>query len=78
MAKPNKNIGEIIKISGPVVEASGIQVKMSDIVRVGNEKLMGEVIKIETNSFIVQVYEDTTGIKPTEPIINTELPLSVN
>lgn len=69
--------GKIIRVSGPVVEASGCSVKMSDIVRVGVEKLMGEVIRIDDNSFIVQVYEDTTGVKPGEPVENTGLPLSV-
>jgi V/A-type H+-transporting ATPase subunit A len=77
MVKRNEDIGEIIRVSGPVVEGTGILVKMNDIVRVGEEKLMGEVIRVDENSFIVQVYEDTTGIKPGEPIINTNLPLSV-
>ncbi len=75
MAK--KTQGKIIRVSGPVVEATGIEVKMSDIVRVGDESLMGEVIRVDENSFIVQVYEETTGVKPGEPVINTELPLSV-
>lgn len=70
-------VGKIVRVSGPVVEGTGISVAMSDIVRVGNEELMGEVIKIEENSFIVQVYEDTTGVRPDEPIVNTSLPLSV-
>lgn len=72
-----KKEGQILRISGPVVEASGVDVRMSDIVRVGKEALMGEVIKIEENSFIVQVYEDTTGVAPGEPVTNTNLPLSV-
>ena len=69
--------GRIVRVSGPVVEATGLIVRMSDIVRVGNEKLMGEVIKIEANSFIIQVYEDTTGIRPGEPVHNTGKPLAV-
>ena len=72
-----KEAGKIIRVSGPVVEATGIEVKMSDIVRVGEEALMGEVIKIEENSFIIQVYEDTTSVKPGEPVVNTNMPLSV-
>lgn len=76
MAKKT-SAGKIIRVSGPVVEATGISVKMSDIVRVGNEQLMGEVIKIEENSFIVQVYEDTTGVRPNEPIENTNRQLSI-
>lgn len=75
MAK--KAQGKIIRVSGPVVEATGIEVRMSDIVRVGDEALMGEVIRVDTDSFIIQVYEDTTGVKPGEPVTNTELPLSV-
>lgn len=75
MAK--SDLGKIIRVSGPVVEASGIPVKMSDIVRVGDESLMGEVIKIEENSFIIQVYENTSGVKPGEPVVNTNLPLSI-
>lgn len=69
--------GKITRVSGPVVEATGIAVAMSDIVRVGDEKLMGEVIKIQENSFIIQVYESTTGVKPGEPVVNTHKPLSV-
>jgi len=73
----NTSKGKIIRVSGPVVEATGISVAMSDIVRVGNEELMGEVIKIEDNSFIIQVYENTTGVRPGEPVENTHKPLSV-
>lgn len=73
----NNTKGKIVKVSGPVVEATGIMVAMSEIVKVGNEQLMGEVIKIEENSFIVQVYENTTGLRPGEPVENTNLPLSV-
>ena len=72
-----KTQGKIIRVSGPVVEATGLDVRMSDIVRVGDESLMGEVIRVDEESFIIQVYEDTTGIKPGEPVINTNLPLSV-
>ena len=57
-----KEAGKIIRVSGPVVEATGIEVKMSDIVRVGDEALMGEVIKIEENSFInAQGSDDSPG-----------------
>lgn len=77
MAKKNSNEGRIIRISGPVVEATGILVRMSDIVKVGKEELMGEVIKIEKDSFIIQVYENTISITPGEPVVNTNLSLSV-
>ena len=69
--------GEIVKVSGPVVEARGVMVKMSEIVRVGEEQLMGEVIKIDKDSFTVQVYEDTTGVKPGERVETTGRSLSV-
>ncbi|MCX8146922.1 MAG: V-type ATP synthase subunit A, partial [Candidatus Woesearchaeota archaeon] len=50
---------------------------MYDVVRVGKEKLMGEVIQISEENTTIQVYEDTSGIKPGEPVINTGTPLSV-
>ncbi len=49
---------------------------MYDLVKVGHEELMGEVIKISGEDIIIQVYEDTSGIKPGEPVTNTGLPLS--
>jgi len=69
--------GKLYRIAGPVVVARGIQAKMFDVVRVGNEKLMGEVIQIDGQNTTIQVYEDTTGIKPGEPVINTGEPLAV-
>jgi len=71
------SIGKLTRIAGPVVVGTGINPKMYDVVRVGKEKLMGEVIEIGENNFTVQVYEDTSGIKPGEPIENTGKPLSV-
>ncbi len=72
-----KEQGKLYRIAGPVVIAKGLQARMFDVVRVGNEKLMGEVIKIEGDKTTIQVYEDTSGIKPGEPVTNTGLPLSV-
>ncbi|MCL7414123.1 MAG: ATP synthase subunit A [ANME-2 cluster archaeon] len=69
--------GEIYRISGPVVTVQGINTSMYDVVKVGNEGLMGEVIGIEKDKSIVQVYEETAGIRPGEPVENTGLPLSV-
>jgi len=69
--------GVIYRIAGPVVVAKGIKPGMYDVCRVGNEKLMGEVIQIEGDKVIIQVYEDTSGIKPGEPVINTKEPLKV-
>src|SRR3989339_1446771 len=69
--------GTIYRIAGPVVVAKGIKPRMYDVCRVGNEKLMGEVIQISGDKVIIQVYEDTSGIKPGEPVINTGEPLKV-
>jgi Archaeal/vacuolar-type H+-ATPase subunit A len=67
--------GVIYRVAGPVVTATGISPKMYDVVHVGNENLMGEVIKIVGEYSIIQVYEDTSGVKPGEPVSNTGLPL---
>lgn len=68
---------EIFKVAGPVVVATGMDAQMYDVVYVGEEELMGEVIQIEGEKSYIQVYEDTTGVKPGEPVKNTEQPLSV-
>ncbi len=72
-----KNSGKIYSISGPVVIATDLDGKMFDVVRVGKLGLVGEVIKIVGNRFTIQVYEDTSGLKPGEPVISTGKPLSV-
>ncbi|MFB6245746.1 MAG: V-type ATP synthase subunit A [Candidatus Nanohaloarchaea archaeon] len=69
--------GEIFKVAGPVVVATEMNPQMYDVVYVGEEGLMGEVIQIEGEKTYIQVYEDTTGVKPSEPVHNTEQPLSV-
>lgn len=69
--------GSIYRVAGPVVTVTGIEAKMYDLVKVGHEGLMGEVIEIDQDKFIIQVYEDTSGLKPGEPVENTGLPLSV-
>ncbi len=69
--------GVIYRIAGPVVVAKGIKPRMYDVCRIGNEKLMGEVIQISGDKVIIQVYEDTSGIKPGEPVTNTGEPLKV-
>jgi V/A-type H+-transporting ATPase subunit A len=68
-------MGEINRVAGPVVTAIGISPKMYDVIQVGNEKLMGEVIKIVGNKTVIQVYEDTSGIRPGEPCVSTGMPL---
>ncbi|PKL59460.1 MAG: V-type ATP synthase subunit A, partial [Methanomicrobiales archaeon HGW-Methanomicrobiales-4] len=72
-----RNKGVLKRIAGPVVTATNLDAHMYDVVKVGNEKLMGEVIKIKGDNVIIQVYEDTSGIKPGEPVENTGLSLSV-
>src|SRR3990172_1674608 len=69
--------GILYRIAGPVVVAKGIKPRMYDVCRVGNEKIMGEVIKIDGDKTVIQVYEDTSGIKPGEPVVNTGEPLKV-
>lgn len=60
-----------------MVTAVDLDAHMYDVVKVGNEELMGEVIKIDGEDIIIQVYESTTGIRPGEPVINTGLSLAV-
>lgn len=74
----SKNVGKIISISGPVVKAVEVNnAKINDIVSVGNEELLGEIIELRGEETVIQVYEETDGIKPGEPVKNTEMPLSV-
>ena len=69
--------GVLKRIAGPVVTAVNLDAHMYDVVKVGKEALMGEVIKIQGDNTIIQVYEDTSGIKPGEPVENTGLSLAV-
>lgn len=68
----------ISRISGPVVVAKGIGgAQMFDVVRIGDMGLVGEIIRLEGNTAQIQVYEDTTGLRPGEKIVNTNKPLSL-
>jgi len=70
--------GRIARISGPVVIAEGMRgSRMYDVVRVGHENLNGEVIRLEDDEAVIQVYEETTGLEVGEPVISTARPLSV-
>ena len=70
--------GEVIRVSGPVVHAGGLRgSKMYDVVRVGEEALTGEVIRLDQDVAVVQVYEDTTGLRTGEIVENTGEPLRV-
>jgi V/A-type H+-transporting ATPase subunit A len=70
--------GVIESVSGPVVTATDLDARMNDVVYVGQEGLMGEVIEIEGNVTTIQVYEETSGVGPGEPVENTGEPLSVD
>lgn len=71
-------VGKIIKISGPVVVAEGMKgSQMFEVVKVGNEGLTGEIIQLTEDEAIIQVYEETAGIKPGEGVTGTGAPLSV-
>ncbi len=71
-------MGELLKIVGPVVVAEKmLGAKMYDVVKVGDERLIGEIIKLNGDRATIQVYEDTSGVKPGEKVENTNLPLTV-
>ncbi|MFH1240458.1 MAG: ATP synthase subunit A [Candidatus Diapherotrites archaeon] len=70
-------VAKIYRVSGPVVIADNLDARMYDLVRVGKERLMGEVIQINGKKATIQVYEETTGLKPGEPVENTGMPLSI-
>jgi len=70
--------GVIDSVSGPVVTATGLDAKMNDVVYVGTDGLMGEVIEIEGDITTIQVYEETSAVAPGEPVENTGEPLSVD
>lgn len=67
--------GTIYRVAGPVVTATGISPKMYDVMLVGEEGLMGEVIKIDGDKTIIQVYEETSGLRPGEKVVDTHHPL---
>jgi V/A-type H+/Na+-transporting ATPase subunit A len=70
--------GRIVKVSGPLVIASDLaDVRMYDVVKVGLPQLIGEVIGLDGNTAFIQVYEETAGIGPDEPVVSTGEPLSV-
>ena len=70
--------GVISRISGPVILAEQMRgSRMYDVVRVGEKSLAGEVIRLDGENAVIQVYEDTSGLKAGEPVVNTGIPLSV-
>lgn len=74
-----KHNGRVNRIAGPVVGATGFQeIRLHDMVLVGEEKLVGEVIRLNADQVTIQVYEDTSGLRMGEPIFNTGEPLVAN
>ncbi len=70
--------GRIVKVSGPLVVAEGMaDAKMYDVVRVSEKHLIGEIIELRGDRASIQVYEETAGIGPGEPVFSTGEPLSV-
>ena len=70
--------GKVVKVSGPLVIASGMEeANMYDVVRVGEQGLIGEIIEMRGDKASVQVYEETAGIGPGVPVVSTGAPLSV-
>jgi V/A-type H+-transporting ATPase subunit A len=70
--------GKIIRVAGPLVVASGcLGAKMYDMVKIGELGLIGEIIELSEDLAFIQVYEDTTGVGPEEPVLLTGKPLSV-
>ena len=70
--------GSVIRVAGPVVEAKGMaQAVMYELVEVGKERLIGEIIRLEGEQATIQVYQNTTGLKVGEPVLGTGSPLSV-
>ncbi|UWP60481.1 V-type ATP synthase subunit A [Ruminococcus gauvreauii] len=70
--------GTIKKVAGPLVIAEGMRdANMFDVVRVSNQRLIGEIIEIHGDQASIQVYEETSGLGPGEPVESMEVPLSV-
>lgn len=71
-------IGTVKRVNGPVIEAKGVSdALMLEMVQVGWVKIVGEVVKLEGERAIIQVYEDTTGIKPGDEIYGSGMPMNV-
>ena len=74
----SQQVGTVIWISGPVIRAKGSRhVGMLELVEVGDEHLVGEVIGLDDDVLTIQVYEETSGMRPGAPVYGTGLPLSV-
>ena len=76
-AAAGKAAGEIFRVAGPVVTATGLRPRMYDVQFVGEEQLLGEVIQVVGEKTVIQVYEDTSGVRPGEAVLDTGGPLVV-
>ncbi len=71
-------MGKIVKVSGPLVVATGMEeANMADVVRVGEQRLIGEILNMTGGAASIQVYEETSGLGPGAEVITTGSPLSV-
>ena len=71
-------MGKIVKVSGPLVVATGMaDANMADVVRVGDQRLIGEILTMDGDSASIQVYEETGGLGPGAEVVTTGTPLSV-
>ncbi|MCI8538644.1 MAG: V-type ATP synthase subunit A [Oscillospiraceae bacterium] len=71
-------MGKIVKVSGPLVVATGLSdANMADVVRVGEQRLIGEILTMDGDSASIQVYEETSGLGPGAEVVSTGTPLSV-
>ncbi|MDR3186433.1 MAG: V-type ATP synthase subunit A [Christensenellaceae bacterium] len=71
-------MGKIIKVAGPLIIADGMNdCRMFDVVRVGKDKLIGEIIELRSDRASIQVYEETAGLGPGDQVVSTGAPLSV-
>ena len=69
------NTGKIVKVSGPLVVAEGMDdANIYDVVRVGEKRLIGEIIEMRRDKASIQVYEETTGLGPGDPVVTTGEP----
>ncbi len=72
------NQGKIVKVAGPLVVAEGMRgSKMSDVVKVGELGMVGEIVELHDDQAYIQVYEETGGLGPGDPVVSTGNPLSV-
>ena len=70
--------GRVIKVSGPLVVADGLKdANVSDVVRVGQQQLIGEILNMTGDAASIQVYEETSGLGPGAEVVTTGLPMSV-